>query len=72
MTALGHSYLVPRPSYLVPHTSSLGRITIPFSFQLPPFFYTRHPIRLYVRTRTWPIGWGATFLFDSQDVELSR
>lgn len=50
--------------------SESGRITIPFSFDVPQFFYPARPVRLYVRTRTWPIGWGATFLFASEDVQF--
>jgi hypothetical protein len=41
-----------------------GQVVIPFSIPIPgderrPARYAR----MYIRTRTWPIGWGATFLF---------
>jgi len=41
-----------------------GLVHIPFSFLVPRDELGRPigRVRLYVRTRTWPVGWGATFL----------
>ncbi len=44
-----------------------GQVRIPFSLPVPDDAAARNSagVRLYVRTRTWPIGWGATFLLVS-------
>lgn len=41
-----------------------GNVVIPFSIPLPKpeKGWGQGFVRMYVRTRTWPIGWGATFL----------
>lgn len=48
-------------------TDDNGNVRIPFSFQVPDDEWARRStgVRFYVRTRTWPIGWGATFLLVS-------
>jgi hypothetical protein len=43
-------------------TSDSGRIRIPFSLSVPPNAVpARGTWRVIVRTRSWPLGWGATF-----------
>lgn len=43
-------------------TSDSGRIRIPFSLSVPPEAVPeRGTWRVLVRTRSWPLGWGATF-----------
>lgn len=41
-----------------------GNVRIPFSLLIPDSENTRRAggVRVTVRTRTWPVGWGATFL----------
>ena len=45
-----------------------GTIHIPFSLLLPDNDWARNSegVRLTVRTRTWPLGWGARFLIEWQ------
>lgn len=48
-------------------TDANGKVRIPFSVDVPDDEWGRRTagVRLYVRTRTWPLGWGATFLLVS-------